>query len=469
MEDATSTSTPITRREAIGAIALAANSGRLRAAPPAPAFRLAVFTADVTPPIGHPCMGGGVAPVKEVLDPLLARGVVLLGPDKPLVIVAIDWCEVRNDAYDRWRDALAEVAGTDPARVLFSAIHQHDAPIADLEAQRLLEAGGHEGRICDLAFHERAVRDVARAVQRSITAARPVTRLGLGQARVENVASNRRYLNDDGTPAHGRTSATRDPAIRARPEGTIDPWLKTLSFWGDNGPALAALSFYATHPMSYYGQGGCSSDFVGLARRRREDETPGVLQVYVSGCSGNVTAGKYNDGSPENRDILAGRIQRAMKAAWDNTRFVPLERADFRSVPLRLEPRETDGFTVADLQRRLANDPRPFGQCLAALGLSWRKRADAGRAIELPVIDFGPALYVLLPGESYVEFQLLAQRLRPDAFVVVAGYGECATGYVPIERAFDENDSNLRDWCWVARGSEAAVTRALDAVLKPRP
>ena len=59
-----------------------------------------------------------------------------------------------------------------------------------------------------------------------------------------------------------------------------------------------------------------------------------------------------------------------------------------------------------------------------------------------------------------------ALKLRPDSFVVVAGYGECATGYVPIERAFKEDDSNLHDWCWVAPGSEQAMTAALEAALK---
>jgi len=61
---------------------------------------------------------------------------------------------------------------------------------------------------------------------------------------------------------------------------------------------------------------------------------------------------------------------------------------------------------------------------LAAMGLSWRMRVDAGRPLDLPVLDLGPALVVLLPGESYVEFQLLAQQMRPDTFVVAVGYGE---------------------------------------------
>jgi hypothetical protein len=293
-----------------------------------------------------------------------------------------------------------------------------------------------------------------------------VTHLGLGQARVEGVASNRRYVRPDGRVAFDRTSATRDPAVRDRPEGTVDPWLKTLSFWDGDRPVLA-LSGYATHPMSYYGKGGVSSDFVGLARKRRQAEDPKVAQVYVSGCSGNVTAGKYNDGSADNRSVLADRVFRAMTAAWGATQRQPLQTVDFRTASLRLEPRTEAGFTVEDLSRRLTSDAKPFGQCLAALGLSWRKRADAGQTIDVPVLDFGAAQLVLLPGESYVEYQLLAQRLRPNSFVLVMGYGECAPGYIPTEKAWQESDSNLRDWCWVAPGSEKAMAAALEAVLKP--
>ena len=98
--------------------------------------------------------------------------------------------------------------------------------------------------------------------------------------------------------------------------------------------------------------------------------------------------------------------------------------------------------------------------------MSWRKVADAGHKIDVPVLDFGKAQFVVMPGESYIEYQLLAQRLRPDSFVMVAGYGECATGYVPIERVFAENDGNLRDWCWVAPGCEKGMTAALKEALK---
>ncbi len=459
----------LTRRRALGSLAILCGGAvafEVVAAASGKGYRLATFSAEVTPPLGHPLMGGGIAPAQNVVDPLFANGLVLLGFGQPLVVVSIDWCEIRNDAYDRWRALLAEAAGTTRERVLVTSVHVHDAPIADLEAERILKQHGAAGSICNLEFHERAVRRVAAALRLSLPRARRITHVGVGQAKVSRVASNRRYIGPDGQPAFGRGSATRDAALRELPEGTIDPWLKTLSFWDGKSP-VAALNCYATHPMSYYGKGGVSDDFVGRARRRRQADDPKVFQIYVSGCSGNVTAGKFNDGSPENRAVLAERMYRAMSVAWKLTQRRPIKTFDFRVVPLRLEPRDAPGLTVADLNQRLTSDARPFGQCLAALGLSWRKRADAGGKIDLPVLDFGFAQLLLLPGESYVEYQLLAQQMRPDSFVMVMGYGESATGYIPTEQAFAEEDTNLRDWCWVAPGSEAAMGAALKAALTP--
>ncbi|MEW4569910.1 hypothetical protein AB1L88_18750 [Tautonia sp. JC769] len=458
----------VTRRAALGGLAALAGSlaGTSRGATPTQGFRLATFSTDVTIPLGHPCMGGGVEPASEVVDPLLARGIVLLGPDRPLVVVAVDWCEIRNDAFDRWRSLLADAAGTTPDRVLVNSIHQHDAPVVDLAAERLLRAHGAKGSICDPDFHEHAVNRVAADLKASLPSARPVTEIGLGSAPVDRVASNRRYLLSDGTPSFSRGSATRDPYAQSQPEGVIDPLLRTLSFWHDD-QALAALHAYAVHPMSTYGRGLVSSDFVGLARTRRQADDPSVFQMYCSGCSGNVTAGKYNDGSPEHRDILADRLHRAMIASWQSTVRSPLERVSFRSVPLVLPPRTTDAFAPDALLDRLKHDPRPFGQCLAALGLSWQQRCDSGRPIDMPALDFGPAQLVLLPGESYVEFQLLAQQLRPDQFIMALGYGECAPGYIPTDRAASESDTNLSEWCWVAPGADpilrSALAEALDA------
>lgn len=444
-------------------LGIAVFAGGVAAAKSVGPLRLATFSADVTVPLGHGMMGGAWLS-KSIADPLEAHGFVLLGGGQPVVFVSVDWCEIRNDAYERWQAVLAEAAGTVPERVVVTAVHQHDAPVADLGAEQLLRERKLAGTVCDPVFHERAVQAVAKALRQSLKSARPLTHIGMGEGKVEKIASNRRYTRPDGSVRFDRTSSTRDPVASAADEGLIDSMLKTLSFWEADAP-LAAVSFYAVHPMSYYGAGEVSADFPGLARRKRQAETPGVKQIYCSGASGNVTAGKYNTGSRENRPVLTGRLHAAMVAAWNNTRRQPVTQFDFRVTPLRLEPRDGPGFTIAEMQAKLNPETKPFQQCLAAMGLSWRRRADAGHRIAVPVLDFGAAQVLLLPGESYVEYQLAAQRARPDSFVCVAGYGESATGYIPTEKHIAEGDTNLADWCWVAPGSEQRMLEATGTAL----
>ncbi len=455
-----------TRRGWLGRVAAAAGVGILGGCVGASrrsGLGVASFEADVTVPVGHGMMGGAWLS-KSVADPLEARGLVLTGFGPPVVFVSVDWCEIRNEAYRRWREVLAEAAGTSPERVMVSTIHQHDAPVADLAAERLLRERGLSGTICDLEFHEAAVQRVAAALKGALPDLRRVTHWGMGRARVEGVASNRRYVMPDGQVRFDRGSATRNAFAIEANEGLIDPWLRTLSFW-EGDQALAAASFYAVHPMSYYGQGEVSADFPGLARRRRASEVPGVPQIYVSGCGGNVTAGKYNTGAPENRPVLAERLREAMAEAWKTTVRAPVGRCGFRVAPLWLEPRSSKGFTEVDLLAKLTPSAKPFDQCLAAMGLSWRRRVAAGSPLEVPFLDLDGAGVLLLPGETYVDYQLWAQALRPGVFLCVAGYGDGATGYVPTERHWAEQDSNLGDWCWVAPGSEARLQAAIRQAL----
>jgi len=427
-------------------------------------FRLALFQADVTPRLGHPLLGSHLLGATSVDDPLFAKGLVLLSDEKPVVLLAVDWCEIRNDAYARWREVLAAAAGTVPDRVLLASVHQHDAPLADLTAQRLLAEAQVDMKIIDPDFHERTVQHVAAALRAALQSPRTVTQLGLGQAKVDRVASNRRVVTADGKSSFSRFSATRDAAIRDLPEGLIDPWLKVVSFWDGDQP-LCAIHAYATHPMSYYGGGAISSDFVGLAREARQREQPGVMQIYFSGCSGDITAGKYNDGSHENRAVLTERMRQGMEAAWKATQRQPLSKVVFRQTLLTLPHREGSQTTAA-LEATLRDTAQqPFHRALAAMGLSSRTLHPQGHRIEVAALDFGPAQVVLLPGEILVGYQLLAQQLRPDAFVMAIGYGECSPGYIPTDAAAAEGYAESQGWCWVAPGVEPLVTDALRRVL----
>ncbi len=444
---------------------------RAAAGPAEPAdregFALAVFSADVTIPLDHRCMG--ILPTKSVkiVDRLSAHGFVLLGAEQPIVLCAVDWCEIRNRAYDQWREALAKAAGTSRQRVLVCSVHQHDAPVIDAEAARLLSEAGLPGELYDEAFHDDALRRVAAALQEGLAAARRVTHVGLGQARVESVASNRRVVHPDGSVGFDRGSRSgAEQFYRDQPEGLIDPWLKTISFWDGDQPLLA-LHSYATHPMSYYGQGEVTCDFVGLARDRRQRDDLAIQQIYTTGCGGDVTAGKFNTGSHDDRLALVDRMYQAMVAAWANTRREPLVNVDFRNAELTLDFCPDASMSEQALRAALHDASLSVEQrILAAMGLSSRLRVAAGQPIDVPCVDLGPAQIVLLPGESFIAFQLMAQQTRPDSFVMTIGYGECWPGYIPSESAFQEG---FRDqWLWVAPGSELRIREALEKVVPHR-
>ena len=68
----------MTRREAL-ALAAASLGAGLAPGADEDRFRLATFVAEVTPPLKHPLMGGGIAPAARVEGPLFTHGLVLLG------------------------------------------------------------------------------------------------------------------------------------------------------------------------------------------------------------------------------------------------------------------------------------------------------------------------------------------------------------------------------------------------------
>jgi hypothetical protein len=449
----------------VGATAAVGTQGAAGGAEPAPRFAVATFQADVTPPIGHPLIAGLRGPAVKIVDPLEARGIVIVGADKPLVVAALDWCELRNDAYDQFREALAKAAGTTRERVLLSCLHQHDAPYFDLTAQKLLDAAGSPKLMFDPAFFEQAASATAGALAKALAQAEPITHLGLGEAKVERVACNRRVVGADGKPRFNRYSFVKDPAVRDAPDGEIDPLVKTISF-ANSERTIASLSYYATHPMSYYGNGEVSCDFPGLARTMRQREEPKVLQMYVTGCSGDVVAAKYNEGTPAGRISLAESLARGMKGASAATRRVPLEKVTFRCANLELPPPHDGPLAIEKLEATIADKAAgDSARIHAAMGLSYRRRCDAGQPIDVPAIDFGSAQILVLPAEMFVGYQLAAQKLRPDQMILTAGFGECAPGYIPTDQARREGFVEEHGYCWNREGAEQPIMAAVKQAL----
>jgi len=446
-----------------GSLALLSAQSPVPTNSPAGSLRVATFDVDATPPVGSML---AYDPVTNRWDlGLRARGIVLIGAGEPIVLCAVDWIGIANEGHDAFCSALARAAATSPRRVAVHSLHQHDSPDCDFSAERILKDAGVDPRQYDGRFQRQVIADLERAVRESMARAQPVTHLGLGEARVEQVASNRRIPGPDGKVRATRWTATTDPAVRAEPEGTIDPIVSLVSLWNGERP-VAVLSYYATHPQSYYRTGIPNPDFPGLARFLRQLTIPAALHVHFNGAAGNIGAGKYNDGSPENRLILAQRMADGMRRAWEDTKRQPVSATDIdwtvESVALPPAKHLTTAKLESDLKERT-------GAFVAAGGpsrLAWVRRCQAGHQIDVQCLKLGRARILHMPGELFVEYQLAAKAMRPDLFVAMAAYGDYAPWYIGTEIAYSQDGYETSpDASNVGPESEAVLMQALHKLL----
>ncbi len=427
-------------------------------------LRLARFDVDATPPVGSHL---AYDPVTNTWDMTLrARGVVLLGAGQPIVLCAIDWIGVANEGYDAFRETLAAAAGTSPSRVTLHALHQHDAPDCDFGAEKVLKDAGLDALNYDGTFAREVLRRLDRSVRESLGLAQPVSHLGLGQAAVREVASNRRIIGPDGKVST-RYTATKDPVLRAAPEGVIDPIVSLVSFWNGDAP-LAVLSYYATHPQSYYRTGVPNPDFPGMARFFRQLEVPEALHVHFNGAGGNIGAGKYNDGAMSNRVVLARRVADGMKRAWDATRREPISAGAIKWAvePVKLPPAKH--LKLDELQAQMNGRQAAFFLQGGSSKIAWLKLCAAGRQLDVSCLTLGSARILHMPGELFVEYQLAAKAMQPERFVAMAAYGDYGPGYIGTAIAYEQGGYETSPGASnVAPEVEEVLMKAMRKVLRP--
>lgn len=424
-------------------------------------WKLATFQADITPPTGTPLCYGLVPVGNKIDDPLEARGIILMHErEKPIVLCALDWLGVGNKSHDRWREALAQAAGTEPARVAVQTVHQHDAPGDDIAAEEILSAHGLGNILMSNSAAQKALDNVVAAVKN----AKPqrVTHYSSGKANVEKIASNRRIIDEETqSVGFGRMTACRNSGYCAWPEGTIDPAMRAVSFW-DGPRRLATLCYYASHPMSHYGKGAISGDFPSLARKQQDTFT-----VYFTGAGGNIGAGKYNTGAPETRAVLAQRLADGMRAARAAENKFPLEEIRWSSLPVALPHRVGPEFTEAAILRTMQDaKAEPRNRASAGRYLAWLRLCQAGRKIDLSALHLGTTRLLHLPGELFVEYQLAIQRDRGADLICLAAYGDYGPMYIGTAKSYAEGGYETTLVSRVGPGVEPVLTEAIAKLVR---
>jgi hypothetical protein len=436
-----------------------AASAVLAAAAPKSGPRVATFKVDATPWKGEPLIW--VAPTTKIEDPLFAKGVVIEDGGNRYVLCALDWCALSNSAHDLFRSKIAAAAGTDTARVALQTVHQHTAPYIDGDATKLVTKLDSPPLYMSDKFLDDLTGRLAGAVKEAISRLEPFDRVGTGQARVDRVASERRIKGPDGKIIVRWSSNGGNRVLQDAPDGAIDPFVKTVTLAKGSKP-LVRIHYYATHPQTFCCDGTVTADFVGTAREAVEKKE-GIFQIYFNGAGGDVTAGKYNDKSLAARQGLAERLQAALEASGAATKFERVGKIAWHAAPLTMPSRPDMPALVKQSRERLENPGKASGQDVykAAIFLAWDARK---KPFDVNSLQIGRVRILNLPGEPSLQYQFYAQQLLKNEFVAVAGYGDCAPGYLVLDKHFEEGGyepgaSNT------GPGSEARVKDAIRQVM----
>ena len=127
-----------------------------------------------------------------------------------------------------------------------------------------------------------------------------------------------------------------------------------------------------------------------------------------------------------------------MRRAWENTKREPLaaNAVGWRTEAVALPP--SKHLSAETFEKELKDrDPKLVMQGNASR-LAWLRRCNAGHKIDVGCLKLGRARILHMPGELFVEYQLVAKAERPDLFVAMAAYGDYAPWYIGTAIAYEQ-------------------------------
>jgi len=390
-------------------------------------LKIVTFKVDVTPPIGEPL---AYDPNEAVETPIYVSGIVLDDGQTRVVWASCDYIYICGESYVMWLEMIAKQAGTVKENVFLHAVHQHDSI---RWAPEYNPKPGEEGPlVVSPEYCAKSLKDVSDAIAKAASGPwQSVGKLLTAETRIGGLAANRRLVDENGQFAHTRFSGKNPPALQAWAVGKIDPVLRTVCFENTEGQKIAALHFYATHPMAAYRRKMVSTDVPGRALRHvAENDNSVALNIYFTGCGGDVTLGKYNlTGDIHAIERLGKRLGEGMLHNLQQLEEQPLGSIEVKRVAVEvpfnpsLQPASAYSGEHAQERRYLLETLDRWRQSSVA-------RMSLGSRVHLLSFELG---------EVFVDYQLFAQSLIPEHFLATASYGNGVYWYIPTRAAFEEN------------------------------
>jgi hypothetical protein len=114
---------------------------------------------------------------------------------------------------------------------------------------------------------------------------------------------------------------------------------------------------------------------------------------------------------------------------------------------------------IADRTNRVVARNRP------AFALAWLQRCRRQAPLPLGSLHVNEASLLHLPAECFVEYQLRAQKMRPDRFVATAAYGDGGPWYIPTAEAYPQGGYEV-SVAFCDPKIDPLLTKAIESLLR---
>ena len=413
---------------------------------------------DITPPPGQPMSGypplqwqmeGAPADTSGYFgrdglstgahDSLYARALVLDNGQNIIALVAIDVATVNADFTEQVRKMVQEKTGIPPEHIMLNASHTHSGP--DLF---------HSTETLDPEVKPAIRHGVAEAICQAYANRQPA-RVGWADGHLERISINRR---DD--------------------DGPINPQVGVMVIENEREQPIALAVNFAIHPIVLSAANLLySADLVGYAMTALERMYPEAVALFLNGCAGNINPVAYPWGAKAN-------IVPVFRKAWhagqphprtfrSAARLGHILAATVLQTVEQVQALETElhlGGAVQPVALPLRST-KELSQYDAFFGFAkdYSSQQLGTQTLDTQVqsLVIGPALYVGLPGEPFVELGLeLQQRLHPTRCYVL-GYCNDDAAYLLPQAAYENN--RYETWgSLVAPGSGETLIEAAEQV-----
>lgn len=230
-----------------------------------PNFKVGFAQRDITPQAPMPMWGYGArhnALSQGVLDPLLAKAVVIEAGDDRLAIVGLDLGRGPTARMmEQIRKQVAQQAGV--SHVMISGSHTHHGPVIELTDREGYGKGKYDDAV---AYSKRLPELLIEAITEAAEHLQPA-RIGVAKTDLE--------LN-------------RNRHTKKRPKPT-DPQLAVIRLDSSDGKPLAVIVNYAAHPVTLPGELlKFSPDYPGALQSRVESAL-NTHCVFMEGAAGDMS------------------------------------------------------------------------------------------------------------------------------------------------------------------------------------